>query len=126
MIFHSGVLDLTLRNTSVQRDTAQDPFGPWNECSLEVDLYVMSSSKKWQPNVQSMRQALDEGFATTKGLDGTNNQLTRTSRGVTVFDNPDAISKFRLTVQKKTKYFIPYGQQVTYQEYRTGNIAELN
>lgn len=131
MIFHSGVLDLTLRNTSKQRASADDPFQPWNECSLEVDLYIITSNKKWQPNTLSMRSALEEGFAATKGLDGTGSQLLVNKRGVTVFDNPEAISKYGLTVHKKTKYFIPYGQQVTYQmrdpkrhSIRRGNISD--
>ncbi|AJP36412.1 putative capsid protein [Avon-Heathcote Estuary associated circular virus 13] len=132
-IFHSGVLDITLRNTSKQRETANDPYIPWNECSLEVDLYIISSNKKWQPDTLSIRQCLDSGFATTKGLDGAGNQLTRSKRGVTVFDCPDGISKYGLQVQKKTKYFIPYGQQVTYQMrdpkrhvMRRGNMSTGN
>lgn len=117
-IFQSGVLDMTIRNTSIfsvdgELNTA---------CTLETDVYEVLVGKTGRDNVNgsyvNLESFFNVGSNDTKNIGG--NTITGTGvviqkRGVTPFDIPAALSRHKIKIIRKTKYFIRNGQQITYQ-----------
>jgi hypothetical protein len=106
--FGSGVIDLTMRNTSVS-------------VSLEVDLYemVFRTDDSSTGNVLSTYSNAAIQAGTIPGSTGTS--LSLANRGATPFDLPIAISADKVKILKKKKYFIPPGNAVTFQHRDSGN-----
>lgn len=115
-LLQSGVLDVTVRNTSglntdsvVVADSA---------AKLEVDVYEVLSGKEWRdssatyPNVY---EVLLRGSTMTLNGAGAGTGITPLQRGVTPWDIPAALSYFKLKILKKTKYFVNNGDTFTYQ-----------
>lgn len=111
-LFQSGVLDLTVRNTSFQTDATS------TGCKLELDVYEIYMSKdaiigtSGQNNLSSVFAAAD---ADTKVIGGGANTITIQSRGVTPWDVTYALSRYGVKIQKKRKYFLEAGGTFTYQ-----------
>lgn len=113
MMFHSAVMDLTVRNNSF---VTGQPEGSGN--TLELDVYEVISSKKWNDasgTKQNIIQALEKGDAETPVIGGTGNPITIQDRGCTPWELPAGISRYGLKILKKTKYFLQGGQTMTYQ-----------
>jgi len=112
-LFQSGVLDLTIRNTSFVSGGALDPAA-----TLELDIYECTASKDFQQTGSSwgsLSTAFAEGSNNTKVIGGAGSNITIQTRGATPFDIPYALSRYGIKVWKKTKYFISNGSTVTYQ-----------
>lgn len=108
VLFQSGVLDMTVRNLSVDHASVQVP--------VEVDVYEIISGKTWE-NAASDKGLLDI-FAQAEsdtGPIGAGTSLSLANRGVTPWDVPQCLSQWRLKILKKTKYELSYGQTFTYQ-----------
>jgi len=116
IIFKSGVLDITVRNTS--DNGTSTPV----DCPLEVDVYEITVNHGQDDNASSYN-TLDDYFtqSATDTLQiggtaaGAAGQLTISRRGATPWDLPAALSQYRMKIWKKTKYFLGVGQTFTYQ-----------
>lgn len=101
IIFKSGIIDFTMRNTGSD--------------GVELDLYeinVMTDATK-EPSFVSTVIESQVDTNTIPGSTGT--ALTLAQRGVTLFDLPNLISADRLKIYKKKKFFLPPGNTATHQ-----------
>jgi len=114
-LFQSGIMDITVRNTS-DLQTAAGVFNQVGEAKLELDVYEISVKKNARDatgNFNSLLSILRDGeYAQTINA-GT--ALTLTQRGTTPWDLPASLSKFGVKIWKKTKFFIPNNDTITYQ-----------
>lgn len=116
-LFQSGIMDMTVRNTS--GDSATGALN--SELTLEVDLYEVSVGKRMDATEDIHRQyngigpLLNAGFddTLTPGTQGTSMNIQ--DRGVSPWDTPEALSRFGIKILKKTKYFLPNNGYFTYQ-----------
>jgi len=107
--FASGIFDLTLQNVSLDASSGGAGF------SIEVDIYEMSSRDSWESygnTPKTLEAIIADGWTNTVTL---NTSLTLARRGVTPFDATQALSAYKLKIWKKTKYFLSYGNTITYQ-----------
>jgi hypothetical protein len=122
VFFRSAVLDLTIRNSST-RITSVSPEVGTLEGTLEVDIYLLTSSKKWcefdeatqaLKEYGSIGQIFDEAETDISGI---NNQgaADYRKRGMTPWDSTYALARYGVKVLKKTKYRISAGNTITYQ-----------
>ena len=111
-IFQSGVLDLTLTNTT------QSSLNSAFDVPMEVDIYEISAKRNFASvsNGKTLRDLfIDAGGDTPTIPAGAVSGLGITTRGTTPFDFPNGISAYRLKIWKKTKYRLSGGQSLTYQ-----------
>lgn len=115
LFFQSGILDMTLRNVS---DDGTDLLP---DATLEVDLYEMSiRSGEYDAGGTTYTQTKEyfrRGAIITNNLGGTagTSALDIEDRGVTPWDLPAALSRNKIKIWKKTKFFLRSGQTLTYQ-----------
>lgn len=102
----TAIIDMTIQNNSE------------NSVPIEMDIYeftcgVLPSAAGGdvETAMQYYHQDTLLSGADTAGLDA----YTLATRGITPFEMGTAMSKFRMKILKKTKYFIPFGNTVTYQ-----------
>lgn len=111
-LFQSGVLDMTVRNSSFQ--TGASGVG----VKLEVDVYELTMRKDAYngtiqlPNMSDLLSAMD---ADTKRLAGTGSSINIALRGVSPWDITYALSRYGIKIHKKKKYFLEAGGTFTYQ-----------
>lgn len=110
----SGVMDMTLVNTSV------DSTG--NAMAIELDVYVCTVKKRLTfvdhtgTSVQSsLSGALNDANKTAGQLVATSTKINTADRGATPFDFTTGLSSFGVKIWSKKKYFLPSGNQMTYQ-----------
>lgn len=118
LIFLSGVLDLTLRNSTFQTTEVGPPAVVTEKGRMEVDIYEISSKRRWRTETGTrldLSSLFSEGFTDTKNIGGAGGGLTVESNGVTPFDASFSLSKYGVKIWKKTKYFIESGSTITYQ-----------
>jgi hypothetical protein len=108
----SGIMDMTLVNRSVDGVSAG--------MGVELDVYLLTAKKRFEYKdaagaLQSgnIEDVLADGNATA-GIIG-QNRVGITNRGATPFDFTTALSSFGIKVLSKKKYFLPPGNQMTYQ-----------
>jgi len=108
-IFKSGVLDMTLVNSSFDDAEGGVP--------IELDVYEITSSSSWQENsgTPSLIGVFQQGFTDTTAEGSAGTQLATTQRGVTPWDCPQALGSYRIKIWKKTKFFLGAGGWMTYQ-----------
>lgn len=117
IMFHSGVLDITYRNTSTYKDS-NGVVTLASEAQQEVDIYEIICRRDFS-TLGTIYESLGAGIdneinqEATIGGGGTNIRVFR--RGVTPFDCPTALSRLGIKILKKTKYFIPGSSTITYQ-----------
>lgn len=115
MLFQSGIIDFTVRNSSYTNVAGQ------TIPSLEIDVYEITAGRSFWTNGSgegySLNTVFDQGMTdstiivnTTGGTD-----LVRSQRGWTPWDCPPAISQYKLKIWKKTKFFLSPEQTFTYQ-----------
>lgn len=119
-MFQSGVLDMTIRNSSFTTQ-ALGPNLP-ADGTMEIDIYEIVSSRYWSNRVgvnltpfAGIVSALNDALANTLSIGGAGTGCLLTQRGVTPFDVPHAMSTYSLKIMKKTKYKLSTGQTFTYQ-----------
>lgn len=119
-MFQSGIMDITMRNTSRFADGGADLNG---NCTLEVDVYEMTIKRKTITGTTQLRdinEIFNDGSGDTKDIAPGTLAVGATSinideRGCTPWDIPQALGKFGVKIYKKTKLFISNGQTSTYQ-----------
>lgn len=117
-MFHSGVLDITIRNTSVGFSAELIPY---ESGDIELDLYEMTINTNnlnqyVSPSIEQYN-TISEIFARNDAAEigGTGTGIGPSDRGATPWEFPNQLGQFRVRINKKTKYFIPQGRTVTYQ-----------
>jgi len=110
----SGVMDMTLVNTSV--DSNNQPMG------IELDVYMCTARKLFtymntadQYVYSDLAQALNDAALTSTLVPGIGQKIDASDRGVTPFDLTLGLSSFGVKILNKKKYFLPNGNQMTYQ-----------
>lgn len=114
-IFQSGVLDMTIRNTS---NDGSDPASILSDYAMEVDVYEMTMKRTAMDgptSLNNLRSVFAVGEADTKKLDAAPIALQVIRRGCTPWDVPATLSRYGLKILKKTKLFLPSGGTATYQ-----------
>lgn len=125
-IFKSAVLDITIRNTSTYTAVATPVLS--SNAKLELDIYEILSGREWidydvtptetAQAFSDLTAVFAQGAGETDNISGgagLGTGLSILQRGTTPWDLPQALSRFRLKILKKTKYFIPNGDTITYQ-----------
>lgn len=113
--FQSGVMDVTFRNTSLDNESLAE------NVPIEMDVYELQVGRMTDNTANDLRSpvnlfekaANDTNVIGGPGPGKFDCNIER--RGVTPFDIPTALSRYRLKILKKTKYFLSGGQTVTYQ-----------
>jgi len=114
IMFHSAIMDVTIRNVSTVNNGTSDVAAP--EAALELDVYEIIMRKETSDsasNFYSMSQLLNAYDESQIGGAGTG--IAIEDRGATPFEFGSAIGRWGLKILKKTKYFIPNGQTITFQ-----------
>lgn len=121
IMFQSGVLDLTMRNTSYLAGTTSDLS---SEATQEVDVYEISVRKEAElkgSNLVTLESIFVDAASTGSGIFDANTPnavgtpVNLNLRGTTPFDVTPGLSQFGVKIWKKTKFFIRNGQTATYQ-----------
>lgn len=106
IVMKSAVLDLTF--TNVGTGTYSGP--------LEVDVYELQYNRGAPSNYNSGLAAIfNTGIIDTGILGAATNKPDLSYRGVTLFDNPDALSDGKIKIVSKTKHIVSNTQSFTYQ-----------
>lgn len=107
LFFESAVLDCTITNTST--DSSNNSYvGP-----LEVDVYeIYHYATSKDANIVSQ---LQDGYSFTPAIPGSTKITSIGERGVSLFEGFPGLIKTKARIQRKTKYFLPAGQCITYQ-----------
>lgn len=116
-LFQSGVLDITIRNSSFNNE------GPGTDVpiAVEMDIYEVYVSKDTDNTANDLNTFIDllvKAGNDSKQIGGGTlpaNALSIVKRGATPWDIPTALSRYRIKIAKKTKYFLSAGQTMTYQ-----------
>lgn len=116
-IFKSAILDITFRNSSTF--TADGiTFNPDSRAKLETDVYeiIMNhDGNDFSATYVDLFAMLQQGLTDTSNIGGAGTGVNMSLRGVTPFDAPAALSRFKIKVLKKTKFMTPNGDTFTYQ-----------
>lgn len=123
ILFQSAVMDVTIRNTAqFNNGTLASPIWAFDSSlQQEVDVYEVSCSKDFvvgsstatfYPNVGNAVYN-EQGYEKTINNSGSRCNINQ--RGVTLWECPSALSKLGIKIWKKTKYFIPNQNVITYQ-----------
>lgn len=116
IMFHSSVMDMTIRNTS-ELQTAAGIYALDAQAAIELDVYDIILGENTQDSVDtytSLSELLNGND--DKEIGGTGTGIEIQDRGATPFELPSNIGRFKLKVLQKTKYFVPNGQTITLQE----------
>lgn len=118
-IFKSAVMDLTFKNDSSYRDEVNPLLlTPSPDLKMELDIYEMSmalGSEETGNTIINIEGVLGDNDARTRAINGTGTEISYLLRGVTPFDLTYSLSRWRLKIWKKTKYFLNNQDVITYQ-----------
>lgn len=113
ILFKSGVLDMTIRNTSTNNGA------PDSALRMEVDVYELVGTRVGDEEGATYNRLLDlfaQNPTRTEPIGGAPaTEINLGLRGVTPFDCTYTLGNFKLKITRKTKYQINNGDQVTYQ-----------
>lgn len=121
LMFHSAILDLTIRNASVEGTGAAPPAAATViSGDLELDLYEITVNEPlnqfngtsvtlWE-NLSQLLNGQD-----VPEIGGTGTGIAIQDRGASPWEFPTQLGPYRVRINKKTKFFIPSGRTITYQ-----------
>ena len=122
VMFQSAVMDITIRNTSDKLKTL-DPGNPLlnvyeaaPDAAVELDIYELYATKDWADVGQiwdSVTTVLNQYDDPQIGGAGTG--ISVSDRGASPFEFGAQMSRAGVKITKKTKFFIPNGQTITWQ-----------
>lgn len=120
LMFQSGVLDLTIRNASYQLVGASLVPTLVGAAKMELDVYEISvrnqaADSSGAGGYINLGLLFQNGNTDTLNIGGAGTGIDIEARGCTPFDIPQALSRWGMKIYKKTKYFIPNGDTITYQ-----------
>lgn len=117
LLFQSAVLDLTIRNASTRIDTGPTTVSA-SEAKLEVDIYECSVARPTEETgatYNTFLSLLQDNVTGIAPIGGVGTELSYLQRGVTPFDTTYSLSRWGIKIWKKTKFFIPNNDTITYQ-----------
>jgi len=113
IIFKSAVLDMTIRNASTNNGS------PDAAARLELDIYECTcrhTAEETGATYATPSNMFIENPAQTEPIGGgATVEISNNLRGVTPFDFSYTLSRFGIRIERKTKYTIANGDQITYQ-----------
>lgn len=128
MFFQSAVLDMTVRNSSLEGNANYQSYN-----RLEVDVYEISFRKVLQDSTGtyvSYGGIAGNASAATPQINGAAKPLTYNLRGVTPFEQPYLAQRWGMRIWKKTKYFLNNNEVFTYQirdpKRRVATVKDLS
>lgn len=131
LMFQSGILDITVRNASTYTDTG-GILKAASEAKMELDVYeciVRRVTEETGTTYTQFSQLLADNNTDITPIGGSGTELVYTMRGSTPFDQTNSLSRWGIKILKKTKYFLPNGDTMTYQirdpKRRVGTIDDL-
>lgn len=117
VLFQSAIMDITIRNISTKRNTGVDEISP--DASIELDIYELYMRKEpstpdadtanWA-SITRMLNRYDD-----PDIGGTAPGIAISDRGASPFEFGSQMARAGIKVMKKTKFFIPNGQTITWQ-----------
>jgi len=113
--FQSAVLDMTIRNASTFTTSSVPSLD--GRAKMELDVYEIGVRENFEDSDGAygrLVEIIEKGQA-AKTLDNAVTGVQLGDRGVTPWDLPYALSKYGIRIYKKTKYFIPNSDTITYQ-----------
>lgn len=122
VMFQSAVMDITIRNTSDKLKTL-DPGNPLlnvyeaaPDAAVELDIYEFYATKDWA----DVGQIWDSATTVLNNYDdpqigGAGTGISINDRGASPFEFGAQMSRAGMKIVKKTKFFIPNGQTITWQ-----------
>lgn len=117
VMFHSAVMDVTIRNTSrITLNPVGPVLGDAPEAAIEMDVYEIWHRKEATDGanaILSMTAMLNQWDEPEIGGAGTG--IAIQDRGATPWEQTSALGRLGIKIAKKTKYFIPNGQTITFQ-----------
>lgn len=116
-LFQSGILDITVRNTSGLK-IQETPVEYTIAGKMEVDVYEMIVKRKMNElsgTQETLSAVFNNGFTNTLDLGGVAPGIEIDKRGATPWDATYALSRWGVRILKKTKYFLEPGGTFTYQ-----------
>ena len=117
LLFQSAVLDVTIRNSSTYLDTGPTTR-PDGAAKLELDVYEISVRRNAEESgatYNNFAALLADNQTEITSIGGTGTKLLFNMRGATPWDTTFSLSRWGIKIWKKTKYFIPNGDTITYQ-----------
>lgn len=109
----SGIFDMTAVNSSV--DSSNQPMG------IELDIYLCTAKRLFRYKQEdgtyvykNIEDAMQDGQQSSNAI-GSLGKIDTFDRGATPFDMTLALSSFGIKILSKKKYFLPNGNQMTYQ-----------
>lgn len=123
-VVSTAIMDLTIHNSTVEEPTQNFP--------MELDVYEFACGE-WPGTLGSdlltAFQTLNQDAFPQAAAGPNISTLQLYDRGCTPFELPAALKGTKTRIYKKTKYFVPVGDTVTYQirqtKFRTFNGEEL-
>lgn len=120
MLFQSAVMDITIRNSSTLLTTEGEvsTYSLDGKAKLEVDIYEMTMRNRADSGntaYSNLSDIFEDYNNTTRNLGNSGTGITIKDRGATPFEIPFVLGRYGLKVIKKTKFFIPNGDTITYQ-----------
>lgn len=116
-IFKSAILDMTFRNASTFTADGSN-FVADSRAKLETDIYELligSPTDDSSGTYNDLNAIWTAGAGDTSNIGGAGTGITMALRGVTPWDLPAALSRFKIKILKKTKFMTPNGDTFTYQ-----------
>lgn len=116
-IFKSAILDITFRNSSTFTADGTN-FSADSRAKLETDIYeilVGHTGSDTSGVYSDLVAMLNAGAGDTLNIGGAGTGVALNLRGVTPWDIPAALSRFKIKILKKTKFMTPNGDTFTYQ-----------
>lgn len=117
MLFQSGILDLTVRNTTTILSGGQQVAS--SEGRLEVDVYEVTSKRFFVDSgteiFNSMFDIFNDASSDVQSIPSAPAGISPLTRGATPFDIPQALSRWGIRIWKKQKYLLNNGEAFTYQ-----------
>lgn len=119
IIFKSAVLDVTIRNGSGVNTAISAPptVSESSAARMEVDIYELYSSRGLADafNPTCTEDYFSSAATDTLNVGGAGSGITLLKRGATPWELTNALSRFGMTILKKTKYVLSGGECMTYQ-----------
>lgn len=115
VMFHSAIMDVTIRNISKKYGTG-GALANAPEAAIELDVYDIIARTNLSDNTiiwNHLSVALN-AYQEQK-IGGTGTGISIGDRGASPFECGAAISRIKMKILRKTKYFIPQGQTITMQ-----------
>lgn len=121
VMFQSAVMDITIRNvtdklTTVDPNPILNVYSAAPEASIELDIYEVLCRKELTDDTTDYG-TLSEAFDAydDKQIGGSGAGIAINDRGASPFEFGSAMGRLGIKILKKTKFFIPNGQTITWQ-----------